>query len=139
MSDQFQDVKVNRLISQLTGEGKPLPIFRGFMIDEQHQTKFENVWENGNYRHGSTAQRLLQRLMGWIPEEATIIDYGCGTGRMEVELNKLYDARDLLLDGFNKALKKVEASTAESNSLAVAIATVENAITELGGCIEDAE
>lgn len=58
---------------------------------------------------------------------------------VEVELNKLYDARDLLLDGFNKALKKVEASTAESNSLAVAIATVENAITELGGCIEDAE
>ena len=58
---------------------------------------------------------------------------------VEVELNKLYDARDLLLEGFNKALKKVEASTAESNSLAVAIATVENAIAELGGCIEDAE
>lgn len=57
----------------------------------------------------------------------------------EEELNKLYDARDLLLDSFNKALKKVEASTAESNSLAVAIATVEEKITELGGALDDVE
>ena len=57
----------------------------------------------------------------------------------EVELNKLYDARDLLLDSFNKALKKVEASTSESNSLAVAIATVEEKITELGGALDDVE
>lgn len=57
----------------------------------------------------------------------------------DAELNKLYDARDLLLDGFNKALKKVESSTAEANSLSTAIATLEEKIQELGGDVDVAE
>jgi ubiquinone/menaquinone biosynthesis C-methylase UbiE len=67
------------------------------MIDQQHRGKFENVWDNGNYRQGSTAQRLLPRLLGWIPEDATIIDYGCGTGRMEVELHKIRPNQKVLM------------------------------------------
>ena len=59
------------------------------MIDQDHQKKFVEVWDKGEYRRGSTAQRLVQRLMGWIPESASINDYGCGTGRAEVEIHKL--------------------------------------------------
>lgn len=67
------------------------------MIDQDHKAKFEDVWENGNYRQGSTAQRLLSRLLGWIPEDATIIDYGCGTGRFEVELHKVRPNQKVLM------------------------------------------
>lgn len=59
------------------------------MIDQDHKQKFINVWERGDYRRGSTAQRLVQRLLGWIPEYASINDYGCGTGRAEVEICKV--------------------------------------------------
>ena len=59
------------------------------MIDKEQQDKFIQVWDRGDYRRGSTAQRLVQRLMEWIPEEATVNDYGCGTGRAEVEIHGL--------------------------------------------------
>jgi len=57
-------------------------------IDQQHKQKFEQVWEKGNYRQGSTALRLVDLLQVTIPYEATINDYGCGTGRAEAELTK---------------------------------------------------
>jgi SAM-dependent methyltransferase len=49
---------------------------------------FEEVWEKGNYRRGSTAQRLVPFLSQYIPEGSTVNDYGSGTGRAEVELLK---------------------------------------------------
>lgn len=56
------------------------------MIDQQHQAMFQDVWDNGNYRMGSTAQRLVRRILNLIPADATINDYGSGTGRAEVEI-----------------------------------------------------
>ena len=58
------------------------------MIDQNQKDKFEKIWEKGDYRLGSTAQRMLPLILEVIPESATINDYGCGTGRMEVELIK---------------------------------------------------
>jgi hypothetical protein len=44
------------------------------------------VWLAGNYRLGSTAQRLVPWLKTIIPVGSTVNDYGAGTGRAEVEL-----------------------------------------------------
>jgi hypothetical protein len=58
------------------------------MIDLEHQKKFEEVWDKGDYRLGSTAQRLVKRILEVIPETASINDYGSGTGRAEAEILK---------------------------------------------------
>ena len=49
---------------------------------------FQEVWEKGDYRRGSTAQRLVSFLRNIIPEGSVINDYGSGTGRADVELLK---------------------------------------------------
>jgi SAM-dependent methyltransferase len=51
------------------------------------QERFTDVWDNGDYRRGSTAQRLYPFLAQRIPAGATINDYGSGTGRVEVLLH----------------------------------------------------
>lgn len=50
--------------------------------------QFNEVWEKGDYRRGSTAQRLVPLLRELIPAGSTINDYGSGTGRADVELLK---------------------------------------------------
>jgi len=65
-----------------------LPPYRCGMIDTDHQARFIETWEKGDYRRGSTALRLVDRLLSWIPETATINDYGCGTGRADVEIHR---------------------------------------------------
>ncbi len=47
---------------------------------------FDEVWEKGNYRLGSTADRLVPFLLQRIPPGSTINDYGSGTGRAGVKL-----------------------------------------------------
>ena len=47
---------------------------------------FEEIWDKGDYRRGSTCQRLVPFLLQYIPEGATINDYGSGTGRAELLL-----------------------------------------------------
>jgi len=77
------------------------------MIDKKHQEKFKSVWNKGDYRRGSTAERMLPLLLDVIPEEATINDYGCGTGRMEVEINKIRPQQSILMiDITEEALEK---------------------------------
>lgn len=58
------------------------------MIDTEQQRKFERVWDRGDYRGGSTAQRLVDLYLPLINENETINDYGCGTGRAEIEILK---------------------------------------------------
>jgi 2-polyprenyl-3-methyl-5-hydroxy-6-metoxy-1,4-benzoquinol methylase len=53
-------------------------------IDKKHQEKFINVWLQGNYRNGSTADRMREFLFSRVSPEVVINDYGCGTGRLEV-------------------------------------------------------
>ena len=50
------------------------------MINSEY---WDKVWENGDYRRGSTAQRLIPFLKSIIPSGSTVNDYGAGTGRAE--------------------------------------------------------
>jgi len=65
---------------------------------------WDEVWNKGDYKRGSTAQRLVPFLRKLIPEGSEINDYGCGTGRAEVELLKygysinMVDITDQCLD-----------------------------------------
>lgn len=45
--------------------------------------KFNEIWIAGNYRAGSTCQRLLPFLRQHIPAGSIVNDYGSGTGRAE--------------------------------------------------------
>jgi ubiquinone/menaquinone biosynthesis C-methylase UbiE len=76
------------------------------MIDQNHKDKFEQVWDAGNYRLGSTAQRMVKTLLQYIPEGATINDYGSGTGRAEVEILKQHPAQKInMIDIAENALE----------------------------------
>jgi len=82
------------------------------MLDIVQQNKFKTVWEKGNYRMGSTAQRLVPFLLNHIPETATINDYGCGTGRAEVEIykvrpNQKINMYDITIDALELAVKNL--------------------------------
>lgn len=44
---------------------------------------FNEVWQKGDYRLGSTALRLLPFLRKYIPPGSVVNDYGSGTGRAE--------------------------------------------------------
>lgn len=74
-------------------------------IDLEHKKKFERVWQKGDYRIGSTAHRMVDRLLGWVPEGATINDYGSGTGRAEVEILKARRHQITMIDIADNALE----------------------------------
>lgn len=76
--------------------------------------EYEEVWAKGNYRQGSTCERLIPLLLQYFPQGCTVNDYGSGTGRAEVILvekegfrvnmvdfasNALEDAARALIDG----------------------------------------
>lgn len=48
--------------------------------------EFVEIWDKGQYRRGSTCQRLVPFLEQFIPPGSEINDYGSGTGRAEVIL-----------------------------------------------------
>lgn len=80
------------------------------MLDTVQQEKFKTIWEKGNYRMGFTAQRLVPFLLNNIPETATINDYGCGTGRAEVEIykvrpNQKINMYDITIDALEPTVK----------------------------------
>jgi len=47
---------------------------------------FQEVWDKGDYRRGSTAHRLVSFLRDYLPPCCVINDYGSGTGRADVVL-----------------------------------------------------
>lgn len=44
---------------------------------------YNEIWEKGHYREGSTCLRLLSFLRQHIPRGSVVNDYGSGTGRAE--------------------------------------------------------
>jgi len=48
--------------------------------------EFEEIWDKGQYRLGSTSQRLVPFLKQHIPAGMEVNDYGSGTGRAELGL-----------------------------------------------------
>jgi hypothetical protein len=71
---------------------------------------FDEVWQKGDYRRGSTCQRLIPFLRKHIPEGSTVNDYGSGTGRAEPDLLtfcskvNMVDFSGVALEGVAKAL-----------------------------------
>lgn len=77
------------------------------VIDQEHQKKFELIWSKGDYRRGSTAQRLTEMFLSYIPYEATINDYGSGTGRAEIEiLQRRHEQKICMIDIAKNALEQ---------------------------------
>ena len=52
-------------------------------MNEVSAELYNRIWTHGNYREGSTCQRLLPLLRQYIPEGSVVNDYGSGTGRAE--------------------------------------------------------
>ena len=44
---------------------------------------YNEIWEKGHYREGSTCLRLVPFLRQYIPAGSVVNDYGSGTGRAE--------------------------------------------------------
>ncbi len=65
---------------------------------------FREVWEKGDYRRGSTAQRLVPFLRRYIPDGSIINDYGSGTGRAEVIMMQ-FDYKINMVDIADNALE----------------------------------
>ena len=72
---------------------------------ELERINFEEVWDKGDYRLGSTAQRLVPFLASRIPVGSVINDYGSGTGRAEVLLAKMGYDRINMIDIAENALE----------------------------------
>jgi len=58
-------------------------------MNVETQKLYEEIWDKGDYRLGSTAQRLVPFLARYIPVGSVINDYGSGTGRADVILHSM--------------------------------------------------
>jgi SAM-dependent methyltransferase len=65
---------------------------------------YNEIWTNGDYRLGSTCQRLVPVLRKYIPENSVVNDYGSGTGRAE-ELLLEFCSRVHMVDFASAALE----------------------------------
>lgn len=71
---------------------------------------FDEVWQKGSYRGGSTALRLVPFLRQHIPNGSSVNDYGAGTGRAEKALLSfcsrvnMVDFADVALEGEARSL-----------------------------------
>ena len=92
----------------------------------EERDRFEEVWEKGDYRRGSTAQRLVPFLAGVIPPGSSINDYGCGTGRAEVLLAARGYRRIHMVDIAANALEDEARSLLELEGYTLAICPLES-------------
>lgn len=53
-------------------------------MSENTPELYNDIWDRGEYRYGSTAQRLVPFLKRHIPQGSSVNDYGSGTGRAEL-------------------------------------------------------
>ena len=85
---------------------------------------FNEIWEKGNYRLGSTCLRLLPFLRQYIPEGSVVNDYGSGTGRAERGLLE-FCSRVNMVDFASVALED-ETKVLISDRLTYTVAPLEN-------------
>lgn len=86
---------------------------------------FEEVWDKGDYRRGSTAHRLVPLLAGIIPVGSTINDYGSGTGRAEVILTGMGYDRINMVDIAGNALEPEAMALVERGRVTLTICPLE--------------
>lgn len=61
-------------------------------ITAEWKNRFEKIWhpdDAAHYRMGSAGQRYAKQFLEYVPQGATINEYGSGTGRAVVEIKKL--------------------------------------------------
>jgi len=50
--------------------------------------KYEIVWDCPDYGRMSPAEQIVHVIDGWLPPEADVADFGCGSGRAAVKLTE---------------------------------------------------
>lgn len=85
---------------------------------------FNEIWDKGSYRLGSTCQRLVPFLRQHIPAGAEVNDYGSGTGRAEKGLLE-FCAKVNMVDFADAALEE-EAKSLIGPRLTYTIAPLES-------------
>jgi hypothetical protein len=75
----------------------------------QWKERFEKMWhpnDQARYRLGSAGQRYAKQFLAYVPGEATINEYGSGTGRAVVEIRRLRpDVKINMVDIADNALE----------------------------------
>ena len=78
-------------------------------LTQQWKQRFEKMWhynDQAKYRLGSAGQRYAQQFLAYIPQGATINEYGSGTGRAVVEIKRLRpDTKINMVDIASNALE----------------------------------
>lgn len=78
-------------------------------ITAEWKNRFEKIWhpdDAAHYRMGSAGQRYAKQFLEYVPQGATINEYGSGTGRAVVEIKKLRpDAKINMVDIAENALE----------------------------------
>lgn len=83
---------------------------KGMNVNKVWKERFENIWhpdDRAKYRQGSAGQRYAKQFLAYVPEGATINEYGSGTGRAVVEIIKQRpDVKINMVDIADNALEK---------------------------------
>ena len=78
-------------------------------ITQAWKERFEKIWhpdDRARYRMGSAGQRYAKQFLDYVPQGATINEYGSGTGRAVVEILRLRaDVRINMIDIAENALE----------------------------------
>jgi hypothetical protein len=83
---------------------------------------FNQVWRRGDYRRGSTCQRLIPFLKRHIPVGSVVNDYGAGTGRAEKALLEFCSKVNMV--DFSDAALEAEAKSMVGDRLTHTIASL---------------
>jgi len=78
-------------------------------LTQQWKDRFEQMWhpnDAARYRLGSAGQRYAKQFLAYVPKDATINEYGSGTGRAVVEIKRLRpDVKINMIDIAGNALE----------------------------------
>ena len=78
-------------------------------VTTKWKNRFEKMWDpndQAKYRLGSAGQRYAKQFLAYVPEGATINEYGSGTGRAVIEIKKLRpDVKINMIDIAENALE----------------------------------
>jgi SAM-dependent methyltransferase len=84
---------------------------------------YNELWEKGDYRNGSTCLRLVPFLKKHIPGGSVVNDYGSGTGRAEPLLLEFYSKVNMV--DFAEVALETEARALIGDRLTYTVAPLE--------------
>lgn len=94
---------------EVIGDGLLPSIWNGPKMTEQE--KYEQMWNIDGYRHVSPGENVAETFMKVVKPEpySRIGDFGCGTGRGALAIDKLAECADLTLIDFTENSRDPEA------------------------------